>query len=141
MKRNRVVRQRHEWGCGIACVASVLGISYNDAKSRLESYEEDGELKDWESTGLEPDTMIKVLADAGIIVEERVGLRRWPSGTIVFLSEEWGRYKESGHYMVKTDEGWMDPWINGPDEKPRKADIRDRLPYGTSVQVALVPVA
>ena len=30
------VPQKHMWGCGIACVASRLGISYEYAKERLE---------------------------------------------------------------------------------------------------------
>lgn len=135
MKKNRVVSQLDKCGCGVACVASVAGLSYIQAKLRLEAH---GASQDWEKEGVEPRPMILALADADITVKKRAGLRRWPSGTIVFLSDERGIYKGIGHYMVKTDEGWMDPWFNDPDWKAR-GEIRERLPYGTGVLFGLVP--
>jgi hypothetical protein len=38
MKRNRPVTQLDEWGCGVACVASYLELSYGEAKTHLERY-------------------------------------------------------------------------------------------------------
>ncbi len=35
MKKYRLVKQLDEWGCGVACVASLLGISYKKAKDAL----------------------------------------------------------------------------------------------------------
>src|ERR1700749_3498236 len=35
MKRVQPVAQRHDWGCGAACVAAVLGISYAQALKEL----------------------------------------------------------------------------------------------------------
>ncbi|MDQ1064486.1 MULTISPECIES: hypothetical protein [Stenotrophomonas] len=137
MKRNRLVSQQDEWGCGIACVASLTGLSYREARSRLEARK--GGLIDADAPGLELEPIIDVLRDAGILMEQRVGAKRWPSGAIVFLSEEWGRYRGTGHYLLRTDDGWMDPWAN-PDEKRPRAEYLDRLPRGTTVQVALVPV-
>ncbi len=32
-----------------------------------------------------------------------------------------------GHYLLKTEKGWMNPWINRPYE-PRSAGVNKRLP-------------
>lgn len=137
MKKNRLVSQQDEWGCGVACVASLTGLSYKEARRRLQQHK--GASIDAEPEGLELEPIIKVLREAGIRMEQTSGLKRWPLGTIAFLSEERGRYKGSGHYLLKTAEGWMDPWSN-MDETPRRAGFVDRLPHGTGVQAALVPV-
>lgn len=137
MKKNRLVSQQDEWGCGIACVASLTGLSYKEARSRLEARK--GNPIDTGTPGLELEPIIDVLRDAGITMVQQVGAKRWPSGTIAFLSEEWGRYRGTGHYLLRTDDGWMDPWANLDEGRPR-AGYLDRLPRGTGVQVALVPV-
>lgn len=135
-KKYRLVTQRSEWGCGVACVASALSIPYSQATKRLEAYK--GAKIDALPFGLELDPIIRVMQDAGIVLTEEIALRRWPLGTIVFLSEIRGRYKGGGHYLLRSPDGWMDPWANFP-EKPRQSAYRERLPYGTGVQVALVP--
>lgn len=135
-KKYRLMTQLGEWTCGVACVSSALGISYRDALTRLEKYK--GAKIGSRPHGLEPYPIISVLRDAGLEVTEQSGHREWPLGTIAFLSEDWGKYKGGGHYLLKTPGAWMDPWFNFPD-KPRRAAYRERLPHGTSVQVALVP--
>lgn len=135
-KKYRLVTQLGEWACGVACVASALGISYSDALRRLEKYK--GAKVSDRPRGLELDPIIRVMEDEGFYVTELTRQRRrWPVGTIAFLSEDWGRYEGAGHYLVRCLDGWMDPWANFPD-KPRRAAYRERLPYGTSVQTALV---
>lgn len=134
-KKYRLVTQLGEWACGVACVASALGISYSDALRRLEKYKS-AKVSD-RPRGLELDPIIRVMTEAGSQVIEKTESRKWPLGTIVFLSEDWGKYKGGGHYLLRCPDGWMDSWVNFPD-KPRQAAYRQRLPYGTSVQVALV---
>jgi len=116
MERNRLVTQEDEWGCGVACVASKLGIKYDEAKKRLEEYK--GSPID--PGGLELEPIMSVLQDAGICVLATTDLTNFPLGSIVFLSETWGRYKGSGHYLLKTERGWMDPWSNMP-HMPRES--------------------
>ena len=135
-KKYRLVTQLGEWACGVACVASALGISYSDALRRLEKYK--GAKVSDRPRGLELEPIILVMKDAAIQLTEEIGYRRrWPVGTIVFMSEDKGKYKGGGHYLLRCPNGWMDSWVNFP-EKPRRAAYRYRLPYGSSVQVALV---
>ena len=138
MKKYRLVRQLDEWGCGVACLASALRISYKDARTRLEIRK--GRGIDAKRCGLWPGQIRDVLRDAGLVYHKISKAERWPVGTIIFLSEITGCYAPYGHYMLKTPDGWMDPWVN-MSKLPRYARFRNRLPNNTSVQVALVPDA
>jgi hypothetical protein len=135
MEFGRLVTQRHEWGCGAACVASLLAISYSDALARLEQRKGAGINE--QPKGLEPSPIVHVLRTAGYEVAKQYKTSSWPLGTIVLLTWEFGRYKGCGHYMLLTARGWMDPWYN-LNKRPRKAQYRSVLPKNTAVKTALV---
>ena len=135
MEIGKLVSQQDEWGCGAACVASLLGISYADAKLRLEAHK--GADINARPKGLEPLPITKVLEDVGYKVNRRYKASTWPLGTIVLLTWKFGRYKNSGHYMLLTGHGWMDPWFN-LKEKPRTSKYRASLPKNTAVACAIV---
>jgi len=135
MEFGRLVTQRDEWGCGAACVASLLAISYGDALTRLEHYKGAGINE--QPKGLEPTPIIHVLRDAGYEATKQYKACSWPLGTIVLLTWEFGRYKDCGHYMLLTGRGWMDPWYN-LNKRPRKSQYRSVLPKNTAVKAALV---
>lgn len=135
MEFGRLLRQKHAWGCGAACVASLLEIPYTDALARLEQYKGAGINE--QPKGLEPSPIAHVLRDAGYEVTKQYKASSWPLGTIVLLTWRFGRYKDCGHYMLLTGRGWMDPWFN-LNECPRKAQYRSALPKNTAVVVALV---
>jgi ABC-type bacteriocin/lantibiotic exporter with double-glycine peptidase domain len=140
MKKNRLVAQEDEWGCGVACIASLLGVSYGSAMAMVKTAS--GANIDFSSEGLELEPIILVLQQHGLSVSVKANLSRWPIGTIAFLSENEGAYKGSGHYILKTEDGWMDPYYNAltrGDEEEREARYRTRLPRSTFVQAALVP--
>ncbi|WP_184362698.1 cysteine peptidase family C39 domain-containing protein [Xanthomonas euroxanthea] len=142
MKKHRLVRQQNEWGCGVACTASLLGISYKGAMAEVQIAAAAN--IDFSLEGLELEIIISVLQQHGLSVSVRTDLKRWPIGTIAFLSEKEGAYKGSGHYILKTKEGWMDPYFNAltrGEKESRKARCRSRLPRNTFVQVALVPLS
>nr|WP_158651760.1 cysteine peptidase family C39 domain-containing protein [Marinobacterium profundum] len=141
MNKNQLVVQEDEWGCGVACVASLLGITYIDAMDRLQ--EANLHKIDFANEGLELEPIISVLKKAGMRVSIENNLKLWPIGTIAFLNENDGDYKGSGHYLLRTTEGWMDPWYNVlyQNPQPRQAKFRKLLPRNTSVQAALVPEA
>lgn len=67
-------------------MASVLGITYDDAKKRLEFYK--GREIDAARRGLALGPIIKVLKDSGVTVSKVREGKRWPAGTIVFLFRE-----------------------------------------------------
>jgi hypothetical protein len=131
------VTQDHEWGCGIACVASRLGISYELAKSRLEKMKGKG-INDFPE-GLDLDPIVHVLKKSKVKVIADWFAKSFPTGTIALISGKNNPYKH-GHYLLKVDKGWMDPWINidRPKEK-RDSGIRPFLPKGTKIKVALIP--
>lgn len=134
MEFGRLVTQQDEWGCGIACVASLLAISYRDARARLERCKNAGINEKPEGLTLSP--IYKVIRDAGYKVTKPYKARSYPIGTITLLTSSFGRYKGSGHYMLLTARGWMDPWYN-INRRPRKAGYRSLLPKNTGVTAAL----
>ena len=138
MAKYRLVKQLDEWGCGIACAASLLGISYKKAKEAL--IEIKGNEIDSKPCGLSLRALSKLIPSHQAVYAGVQDISRWPIGTIVFLSEESGRYAGSGHYILKTPNGWMDPWANS-ESLPRQAKFRAKLPSNTIVQAALIPRA
>lgn len=138
MAKYRVVKQLDEWGCGVACAASLLGISYKKAKDAL--IEIKGNEIDSKPCGLSLRALSKLIPSHRPVYGGAQDFSRWPIGTIAFLSEETGRYAGSGHYILKTPDGWMDPWANS-ENLPRQAKLRTRIPNNTTVQAALIPRA
>ena len=135
MKKYRHVRQLDDWGCGVACAASLLGISYKEARDSLASIK--GKGVDCWPKGLSPRMLAKLISSHKATYKQSRRVNFWPIGTIVFLSEEEGRYEGSGHYMLKARDGWMDP-LATTKEQPKGARFRARLPSNTKVQAALV---
>ena len=143
MGRYSLVKQEDEWGCGAACVASLLGISYREAKKLVEKKKGIGvDAEDPDKGigyGLELHHLVHALKDEGInVVEDELEQKNFANGTIVCIRDE-GKYKDD-HYMLKTPHGWMGPWHN-MGEKPKIAGWRDQYPEGTEFLVALVPVS
>jgi len=135
-KAHQVVTQQDEWGCGVACVASRLGLSYVEARRRLVHVK--GIEIDGAPHGLRFAVVRAVLNEGKRPVMWSLRSEVWPSGTVVFLSRQWGRYCDSGHYMLRVSAGWMDPWKNFPSSS-RRGGIRRHLPKDTEVTAALVP--
>lgn len=110
----RLVRQEEDFGCGIACIAYICEIDYNEAQQSM----------------LHPDKAqtvgyrCKALCDAlNRICEEKKVEKIWrtkyvgrtrnpniPDDSIVYINKN-NKYKY-GHYMVKTKYGYMNPFAN-----------------------------
>ncbi len=120
----KAVKQEHISGCAVACVAATLGVSYKTAIRSFEKSEE--RAKD---RGFYCKEIVQVLRDSGLEYSfQYVKSDKkydYPVGTIVFLKKSL-KYP-GGHYIYKTEEGWMDPWINFPRLNAR-AGFRKRLP-------------
>lgn len=126
-RERRPVRQEDPLGCGIACVAYVTGISYDTAKARY--------FKNKRSAATSGYLCRDIVAALSLAGGEHAynyvkGRKRFAHGTIVFIKRS-ARYP-SGHYLVKSVSGWMDPWINfnakNPEVNGSKAGFRRRLP-------------
>lgn len=120
----RAVRQEHFSGCAIACVASISNISYRKA---IKSFENGNEWAKFR--GFYCHEIINALEKIGFKYSLKYVKRRkghvYPIGTIVFIGKT-GMHPV-GHYLLFTEKGWMDPWINFP-RLNAKAGFRKKLP-------------
>ena len=143
MEKYKLVSQENEWGCGAACVASLLGISYVEAKKRVERVKgapiDEGQDKLGLRPGLELHHIVITLRNARVkvIADWYPDLNTIPVGTIACIGNK-TNYKDE-HYILMTPEGWMDPWYN-LDIDNMSAGYRKSFPRGTKLLVALIPV-
>ena len=117
--------QEDELGCGVACTAFILGISYQDALSLFE----DGKSKA-DNAGFYCKEICKILMKNYKFYEFKYikpknRYKMYKSNSIVFVKRS-KKYKY-GHFLARHDNTWMDPWINFP-KYPRKSGFRKRIP-------------
>ena len=124
-RENKSVSQEHAMGCGVACVAARCGVSYQTALDFFERRE-----FAW-TRGYYCVEVVKALAKFGFkyafkayVPVKDVSLAR-VVGTIVFV-EPCHAYP-AGHYLVRTETGWMNPWSNFPQMVPVKASVQKKL--------------
>ncbi|HDS1038011.1 TPA: hypothetical protein QDZ42_001260 [Stenotrophomonas maltophilia] len=138
MEKYGLVPQEDEWGCGAACVASLLGISYTKAKERLEAIKR--KPLDHKPEGLEIHEIWMCLAMEGLnYVSEWKKPSKFVPGTIVCIG---GAAPYDGdHYLLMTPNGWMDPYSNlgRPKDRYHESIYRNELPPDTKFLVALIP--
>ena len=122
--RYKLTAQEHSMGCGVACVASLLGISY---KKSLRLFN-----KKYASTrGYYLKELALALSKKGLdykyskITDVTKKSLKIP-GSIVFIRRS--KKYPAGHYLLKTDKGWMNPWINYPKINPAKSGFQKKLP-------------
>ncbi len=130
------ITQEYDYGCGIACFAFVLNISYNHAVKLLGLRQASSarfwvkdfavalnkEGKSYKAKYIKPHLKSKIYKD----------------GTIVLIRRS--KHYPVGHYLIRYEDTWMDPWINLPYSKnisEAKSGFRKRLP-GSSMY-ALFP--
>mgnify|MGYP001560080035 CR=1 FL=1 len=118
------ITQERPMGCGIACAASLAGFSYKQMRRHFEN----GEMKDYTSGFYNRDIInalakIKIKAKAHSI--KKWGRKTIKIGTIVFT--ERSKNYPAGHYLLKTKNGWMNPWINFPNINSAKTGFQKTL--------------
>jgi len=119
------VTQEHALGCGVACVASLLSLPYKKALAFF-----DDPTKAW-TTGYHCRDLVSALHVAGRSFRHKyVKNRRDPVlrnlGTIVFTKKS-TKYPQ-GHYLIRAEQGWMNPWSNFPEIAPARSAFVPRLP-------------
>jgi hypothetical protein len=121
----KAIAQEAPMGCGVACAASLAGLSYKEMRKLFK----DGEIKD-KTTGFYNKDFVKAFSKLNIQAEgctaKKWGAKRIKSGTIVFVSRS-KKFPE-GHFLLKTEKGWMNPWINLNAEGRPVAGFQKRLP-------------
>lgn len=118
------IAQKHGLGCGVACVASALNVNYDEALMLFEKPENAGTL------GYLCKDLVLALAMAGKSYKHKYLKNKADAvlsvpGTIVFT--RFSKAYPRGHYLIKTQKGWMNPWVNFPDT-PVQAEIVKELP-------------
>jgi ABC-type bacteriocin/lantibiotic exporter with double-glycine peptidase domain len=118
------VAQEHSMGCGMACVASILKIKYEDAlelSNKKYAFRRGYYYKD----------LISALRKKGLRYKSakvNTGNMKYMNkpGSIIFIKKS--KKYPVGHYVLKTRRGWMNPWINYPKINPAKAGFQKKLP-------------
>jgi hypothetical protein len=102
------VKQEDPMGCGIACVAFVLGISYKEA-TKLFALPEKRKALGYRSSDLR-EALKRGSYDSFSRYVGRLDDTRVEIGDIVYVKK--CKMFPSGHYLVKINGGYMDPFIN-----------------------------
>lgn len=121
------ITQEFDYGCGIACYAFARKISYKEAAAALGATQAS-------STRFWVKDFVNALNTAGHMyhakyVKPHLRAKIYDDGTIVLIRRS-KRYP-TGHYLIRHNGLWMDPWINLPTNKnitEAKSGFRKRLP-------------
>ncbi len=119
------VTQEEPMGCAIACVAFLLNISYKNAKNMFGHPEHSftrgfycGEITRVLNTGSLDYSFSKFKKEHRKIVDKP---------NVMVFTERNENYP-GGHFLVRTKNSWMNPWINFPHIVPSKSGFQKNLP-------------
>jgi hypothetical protein len=121
------ITQEFDYGCGIACFAFVLEMTYKQAANHL------GELQA-NSTRFWIKDFATALNNSGEhyiakYMKPPMIKKIYKEGTIVLVRRS--KHYPAGHYLIRHKGHWMDPWINLPTDNDithAKSGFRKRLP-------------
>lgn len=140
---NKPVVQEDGFGCGVACTAYILGLSYPQALKLFKN----GEQRAKSNTDFYCREIVEILRKRGLnynhrYVNRKIAKEIYSKGTIVFIKRT-KRYP-FGHYLCRSENCWMDPWINSPINKDitkARVGFRKRLPSKPIYAILSVPVS
>lgn len=116
----KIISQEHTAGCGVACVAFLLQKTY---KETLDLFSIPSQA--W-GRGFLYNEIIDALRKGGKnYVCNIMESHSFSNGTIVYIDNPQVYY--IGHYLVKWEKGWFDPWINYPIITPAMGGYRPCL--------------
>ena len=118
------IPQEEPMGCGVASVASLLGISYGESLKLFNR-------KYANVPNFYCKEIIKILERKELNYKYNKVTKKTKQhinkiGSIIFIKRS-ERYL-FGHFLLKTQDGFMDSWINLPKMNPVKAGFRKKLP-------------
>ncbi|MBS3091017.1 hypothetical protein J4217_01040 [Candidatus Pacearchaeota archaeon] len=120
----RSIAQEDSMGCGIACTACIINKSYKKTKKLFRNE------KNASTKGYYCRDLTKVLKKRGLNylyskVRKENKNKIKNNGTIIFIKRD--KKYPAGHYLIKTNRGWMNSWINFP-KLPIKLGFQNKLP-------------
>ncbi len=123
MKYKKIV-QEHPMGCAVACVASLVGRNYKKALQLFNKNKAStkGYFCNEITKALKKRNLTYSYAKANKNTKKHLKI----SGTMIFIKKS--RKYPDGHYLVKTENGWTNPWINYPKINLAKAGFQKKLP-------------
>ena len=132
------INQEHDFGCGVACVAFAANIPYRHA-SRLLGEERAAHI------GFFCKELVVSLNKLGLSYEfkylkPRLRAKIYQEGVIVFIRRS--KQYPSGHYLIRHNGSWMDPWINlhaTKDVSNASSGFRKRLPGNAVYAIFPIP--
>ena len=107
------ITQEFDYGCGIACLAFALGITYKQAEARLGKAQSSSN-RFWVKD-LQGALNSNGLAYSRNYVTTRIHPRIYEEGAIVLIRRS--SVYPAGHYLIRHQGTWMDPWINLPTNR------------------------
>jgi hypothetical protein len=114
------ITQKHGMGCAVACVAYILGKTYDEA---LELF--DDKTKAW-TTGFYCEEIVAALCKGG----RKYDFKQNPdaddlnrNNIIVFRAKS--KLYPEGHYVARKHAFWMNSWINYPVISPIESGFED----------------
>lgn len=121
------ITQQDNYGCGVACVAQASGKTYQAALDLLGP-------RPVQTRGYVCKDLIAALNIFGYYytykyLKPRLRRRIYADGVIVFIKRS--KSYPAGHYLIRSGDLWMDPWINfkkNPNIKKAISGYRIRLP-------------
>lgn len=130
-----IVTQKHGMGCAVACVASLINQDYDSALALFSNQE-----NAWSKGYYCPD-IVNALKKAGLNYNyKEIKNQQDPilekQGIIVFTTPP---NMPEGHFFVKREDGWMNPWGNFPIINPAKASLDKTL--NADIEWVVYPLA
>lgn len=121
----KIIVQKDSFGCGVACVANILSIEYDEAL-KLFINGKDKALKN----GFYCKEIINVFKLKNInykykYINQKIKRKIYTEKVIVFIKRS--KKYPAGHFLCRINKLWFDSWINFP-EKNKKSGVRKRLP-------------
>lgn len=129
-----LVVQEDPQGCGVACIASLLRISYKNALKLFQNGKKRATLEGFYCR----DLICALEKKETIYTYQHIkgfSHKNFQTGMIVYIRRSKKYWR--GHFLLKSDDGWMNPWFNFPYE-PRIAKFQKKLPG--KAQYVLYPV-
>ena len=129
MRKNIPVVQKNSLGCGVACVAFVVGLSYQKTLKLFKNGKQKAN-----SQGFYCKELVEVLNNQGMnfeykYIKNKIKTKIYQNNSIIFIKRS--KKYPLGHYLCRYKKLWMDPWINfqkNKNIKKAKAGFRKRLP-------------
>ncbi len=125
------IKQEDDFGCGVACTAKALNISYIKSLSLFSNGKFRASHNGFLCEGIKIALSKKGKKYDYYYSNNKLRRQIYSNGTIVFIKRS--KKYPSGHYLYRDNEKWMDPWINFAENKNIKyaiAGYRNRLPSG-----------